>query len=102
MAHGEHHISSTKTNLVIFGLLVIATGLTVWAPSWELGSPFGPLVAFSIATFKAYLVLAYFMHLKYDVRSNTLIFFSSFIFLAILAAYVLLDVFTRVAEVSPL
>lgn len=97
----EHHVMPTSTNLKVFGLLILATILTVWAPSWGLGA-MGPVVAFLIASFKAFLVLAYFMHLKYDDRLNLAIIASTLFFLALLVAFVVIDRVSRVIEVSPL
>ena len=97
----HHHVSSTATNLKVFGLLILATILTVVAPSLHLGA-LGPVVAFAIASFKAFLVLAYFMHLKYDDKLNIVIIGSTLFFLALLIAFVVLDMATRVSEVSPL
>ena len=98
---GEHHIATTGQNMVILILLLILTGLTVWAPNWGLGH-WGPVVAFAIASTKAYLVLAYFMHLKYDKRENTAIIASTLFFLILLVAFCVIDIVTRITEVSPL
>ena len=63
---------------------------------------FAGLVAFAIAFAKAMLVMAYFMGLKYDEKSNRIIFSLGFIFLALLFAICALDIWTRVKEVSTL
>ena len=48
-----------------------------------------------IATFKAYLVVLYFMHLKYDITYNKVIFASAIIFVIILYLFSVFDVITR-------
>ncbi|MEC9282709.1 MAG: cytochrome C oxidase subunit IV family protein, partial [Bdellovibrionota bacterium] len=47
-------------------------------------------------TVKAYFVLAYFMHLKWDSVMNRVLIGSSFFFLALLAIFVFLDEMTRI------
>jgi cytochrome c oxidase subunit 4 len=46
--------------------------------------------------------MAYFMHLKYDVVLNRVIFGMGFIFLALLFAITAMDIWSRVLVVSPL
>ena len=53
--HEEHHIVSPRTYLMVFGALLVGTGLTVGAAFVEMG-PFNPVVAILIACVKAVLV----------------------------------------------
>ena len=65
--HTEHHITPLSTYLKIAGALFVLTFLTVGMHALRnYTSPFSPLIAFSIAGVKAYLVMAYFMHLKFE------------------------------------
>ena len=49
----------------IWGLLLVLTGVTVWAAGIDLGF-LNVVVALGIATLKASLVILIFMHLKYE------------------------------------
>jgi cytochrome c oxidase subunit 4 len=103
MAHNqdEHHITPLSTYLKIAGGLFLLTFLTVGAHVLrEHFEPFSAVIAFTIAAIKAYLVMAWFMHLKYDVPSNRIIFATGFIFLALLFGISMLDIYTRVAQSS--
>ena len=50
--------------LAVFGVLMLGTLLTVWASSWKVAVPAAIVIALAIASVKAGLVAAYFMHLK--------------------------------------
>lgn len=103
MAHNqdEHHITPLSTYLKIAGGLFLLTFLTVGAHVLrEHFEPFSAVIAFTIAAIKAYLVMAWFMHLKYDVPSNRIIFATGFIFLALLFGISMLDIYTRISQSS--
>ncbi len=101
--HDEHHITPMSTYLKIGGALFALTFLTIGAHVLrEHFEPFSALIAFAIAGVKAYLVMAWFMHLKYDVPLNRLIFATGFLFLALLFGISMLDILTRVAQSSVL
>lgn len=99
--HEAHHIIPLKTYWVIFGALIALTVITVAAAKVDFGA-FNAVVAFGIASVKAGLVLAYFMHLKYDNKLNWVIIGSGVFFLVILWIFVILDMFTRVPHSSTL
>lgn len=81
-AHHAHvHVTPFWPMFWVFAILLVLTALTVWSSNihgvW-IGNThieFGPtphiLLALVIATVKALLVAAYFMHLKYDNPMNT-------------------------------
>lgn len=99
--HEEHHIiPAALLTKILFALLGL-TVLTVVTAQMHLGAIAG-LVAFAIAGFKAYLVMAYFMGLKYDSASNRWIFASGFFFLLVLFFFCILDILTRVGQSSTL
>lgn len=101
--HEEHHITPMSTYLKIGGALFALTFLTIGAHVLrEHFQPFSAVIAFAIASVKAYLVMAFFMHLKYDVPSNRIIFATGFIFLALLFGISMLDILTRVIQTSVL
>ncbi|WP_413559502.1 cytochrome C oxidase subunit IV family protein [Bdellovibrio sp. HCB209] len=97
------HISPTSMYLKVAGALFGLTILTVVAHQFHhaMGA-FAPIVAFGIAAVKATLVLLYFMHLKDDNNMNRVIFASGFFFLIVLLFFSVVDLVTRVHEISPL
>ena len=74
MAHKteEHHIIPFDTYIKVFATLIGFTFLTVVASRFDFGE-LNTIIAFLIATIKAVLVLAFFMHLKYDNLLNRVI-----------------------------
>lgn len=101
--HEEHHVTPFNVYMKVAGALFALTFLTIIAHHFKafLGPTAGP-VAFIIALVKAFLVMAWFMHLKYDKPLNRVIFSTGFLFLALLFAMCALDIFSRVAETSTL
>jgi len=95
--HSEHHITPLSTYLKVAGALFILTFLTIGFHSIRqyLG-PLAPIIAFLIAGVKAFLVLAWFMHLKYDRPSNRIIFASGFFFLLLLFLISVMDIYSRI------
>lgn len=101
-AHVEHHIMPfeiyIKVSLALFVLTFLTVGAHVLKEHYPVLQPAGGVVAFAIAAVKAYLVMAFFMHLKYDVPSNRIIFSMGFIFLGIFIFFCALDIYTRVFQ----
>ncbi len=79
---------------MIFLSLMAGTGLTVWAAFQNFG-PFNIVIALAIASFKATLVVLYFMHARYSPRRTHLVIVSSVFWLAIMLALTLSDYSTR-------
>jgi len=89
------HISSVKLYIGIWLALLAGTGLTVFAAYVDLG-PFNTIVALSIATIKAILVVLFFMHVKYAHEKMTkLVIVTAIFFLFILLALSMADYSTR-------
>ncbi|ADW67168.1 cytochrome C oxidase subunit IV family protein [Granulicella tundricola] len=65
--HVEHHIVSPLQYSYVFATLLLFTAITVGAAYVELGV-FNPIVALGIASFKAVVVILFFMHVKYQSR----------------------------------
>ena len=63
--HADHHIVTPLTYCIVFGTLLVFTGITVGAAFIDLGI-FNPVVALAIACFKAVIVILFFMHVKYQ------------------------------------
>lgn len=55
-----------KAYLAVFAALAVFTVVTVWASTWKTSTPMHIGVALIIATIKASLVAAIFMHLKWE------------------------------------
>jgi cytochrome c oxidase subunit IV len=91
----EHvHPSSSRIYLVILGLLLVLTCVTVGAAYVDFGS-FNLIIAVLIATVKATLVAMFFMHLRHDPPLNAIIFVSSLIFLGLFLLFPLIDIQSR-------
>ncbi|MCM2370848.1 cytochrome C oxidase subunit IV family protein [Aporhodopirellula aestuarii] len=76
--------------LAVFFALVILTIITVAQASLDLGS-FDVAVVMGIATIKAILVGAFFMHLIADKPFNIIVFLSSFVFVGLFVIFTLSD-----------
>lgn len=94
-SNGEHHLMSLKTHYAVIGALFFLTVITVWVAQFDFGV-LNVAIALGVATVKAYFVMAYFMHLKWDSVMNRVLILSSFGFLALLAIFCFLDFYTRV------
>ncbi len=96
MARNEqHHITPIKTFLMVYASLIALTIITVLtALNLDIGVLNTPL-AMLIATIKVLIVMAWFMHLKYDNRLNRLTIASAFFFLLLFYGITAADVFTR-------
>jgi cytochrome c oxidase subunit IV len=94
----EHHIVSPKVYFTIFGLLMLCTFLTVKAAEFDLNQYFSGLniiVALVIATFKASLVVLFFMHGKYSPKRTQLVIICSVFWLAVMLFMTMSDYISR-------
>jgi cytochrome c oxidase subunit 4 len=91
----SEHVSSLKLYIGIWLALLAGTLLTVIAAGFDLG-PFNAVVALTIATIKATLVVLFFMHVKYAHEKLTkVVIISALFWLAILLALSMADYTTR-------
>ena len=102
--HGEHnpiaHVASTRLLITVFVALVALTFLTVWqGTQLELGS-MEVVVVLVIATIKAGLVIAYFMHLRYDKPLNAFAFLFSLFFVALFLGLTIADAWSYRPDVD--
>jgi cytochrome c oxidase subunit IV len=88
------HIASVKSYVGIFLVLMVLTTVTVLVAYVNLGQ-LNKVVALSIASFKATLVILYFMHVKYSSRLTKLVVMSGFFFLIILLGLTMVDYGSR-------
>lgn len=98
MSEHDHtnHIVSPKTYLAIILTLMALTGITVWAAFVDLGQ-FNIVVALVIATFKATLVVLFFMHAKYSPKRTQLVIIAGIFWLALLLLLTMSDYISRIA-----
>ncbi len=100
--HSEaHHTIEFSTYINIFITLLVLTVITVAASRFDFGE-WNTIIAFAIATVKAFLVLAYFMHLKYDNMLNRAAILCAVFFLVVLFFFCKIDDLTRVIQHSVL
>ena len=88
------HVSSVKMYVGIFLTLMVLTAVTIAVAFVSLGE-FNKVVALGIASFKATLVVLYFMHVKYASRLTKLVIVTGFFFLAILLGETMIDYASR-------
>jgi cytochrome c oxidase subunit IV len=88
------HIVSKKTYALIFGILLLLTGLTTAIGYVDLGR-LNVVVALAIAAIKGVLVVLFFMHLAYSRRLTQLTIVAALAWLALLISLTLADVLTR-------
>lgn len=95
-AHGHDdgavhaHVSSSIFYVGVFVALLCLTAMTVGQSYVDLGSLNIALVVL-IASLKASLVVAFFMHLRWDNKFNALIFISTILFIGVFFAYTMND-----------
>jgi cytochrome c oxidase subunit 4 len=91
----SEHILSSKLYYGIWAALLVLTLVTAGVATIDLG-PFNTIVALVIATFKALLVVLFFMHVKYTSEKLTkMVIISSIFWLLILLLLSLADYGTR-------
>jgi cytochrome c oxidase subunit 4 len=87
----KHRVCPVSTYVWVFLALMLGTFLTVYVAFIDLG-PLNIAVALAIAGAKTFLVLTFFMHLKWAARINWMCAGVSVLFLAALIAFVAADV----------
>ena len=93
----SEHILPRKLYYVIWITLLVLTVVTALVATVDLG-PFNTIVALLIASFKAVLVILFFMHVKYASEKLTkTVIFAAIFWLLILLALSLADYGTRLA-----
>ena len=79
--HDAHEALAPPSRYVlIWVLLLVATGLTYWTAKMHIPEPWGNVVALGIATGKSTLVVLFFMHLWEHGGANRLILMVSILF----------------------
>jgi cytochrome c oxidase subunit 4 len=70
MSEHSGHIVPARLYWVVWSILIVCTILTAWVATIDLGK-FNTVVALTIATFKATLVVLIFMQVKYTSEKMT-------------------------------
>ena len=90
----QHHIVSYRILVGIWLALLVLTALTVGITRVELGG-YKVLGALTIACAKAGLVIAFFMHMKYEGKLLRWLLFLALVTLAIFIGFTFFDVLYR-------
>ena len=90
----EHHAVPVRINMLVWAALLMLTAITVGVTSFDFGF-LNVVVALSVATTKAGLVILWFMHLRYEGRVIRLMVFTAFVILAIAIGFTFFDVAYR-------
>jgi cytochrome c oxidase subunit 4 len=90
----KDHVTDPKTYFLVFGALLILTGVTTWVSFMDLGH-LNTLIALTIAFTKAALVVLFFMHVRHSSRLTKIVVTTAFLWLIILFGFTLSDYFTR-------
>jgi cytochrome c oxidase subunit IV len=91
---GGHHIIPFAIYIKVISALLVLTVITVAAAQVDFGH-MNTVIAMLIASIKAGLVLAFFMHLKYDDKLYLVAFLTGVFFLIVLYFFSVTDFYTR-------
>src|SRR3954452_19309860 len=91
----SEHIVPVKIYVTIFLALLLGTALTVMAAFVDFPWQLNTIVALTIATIKATLVVLFFMHARYSTRLVWVIVAAALFWMAILFAFTFADFNTR-------
>ena len=96
-AHHEPHVLSIGLYLMVFGILIVGTILTVIVASFDLDQVFtgaNTLMALLIAFVKTSFVVLFFMHVKYSGKLVWLCAVGAILWLGIMFAFKMSDYLT--------
>ncbi len=92
--HSEHHIVTPFQYTLVFATLLVGTALTVIAAYFDMG-PLNPILALGIASFKAVVVILFFMHVKFQSRLIKMTVGAGFFTFLVLITMTLSDYISR-------
>jgi cytochrome c oxidase subunit IV len=84
--------SSVKIYLTVFAGLALLTGLTVLLSYMSLPHHVAIVLAVLIAVTKCTLIMAFFMHLRFEPKTILALFFTALFFVVFLALFLLPDI----------
>ena len=88
------HVDSAGTYILVFAGLIGLTLATTAVAFVDLG-PFSVVAALGIATCKMLLVALWFMHVRHSSRLTKLVLCGALLWLAIMLAFTMADIWTR-------
>ena len=91
----SEHIVQPRIYVTIFLALMVGTTVTVIAAFYDFPGPLNAVIALTIASIKATLVVLYFMHVRYSGRLIWLVIVAALLWLAIMFAITFSDYWTR-------
>ena len=91
----SEHIVHPRVYISILLVLMVGTGLTVFAAYYDFPGPLNAVVALTIAVVKATFVILYFMHVRYSPQLTRLVVVGGFFWLFILIAITMSDYLSR-------
>lgn len=94
MKDAPEHIVSNRILTGVWLALIALTGLTIWVSRLDLGA-YRVWGALAIASLKGGLVIAFFMHMKYEGRLLRWLLFVALLTLAIFIGFTFFDVLYR-------
>ncbi|PLX86766.1 MAG: cytochrome-c oxidase [Desulfuromonas sp.] len=94
MTEKAPHIVNSRTFVIVWLLLLALTAATVGASRLDLG-PLNIWAALGIASVKSALVIAFFMHMKYEGRLLRICLLATLVVLAIFIGFTFFDVLYR-------
>jgi cytochrome c oxidase subunit 4 len=94
MIDSRHHIVSYTKLTTVWLVLLALTGLTIWVSRLDLGA-YRVWGALAIASLKGGLVIAFFMHMKYEGKLLRWLLFVALLTLAIFIGFTFFDVLYR-------
>jgi len=92
--HAEHHVVQPITYIIVFGTLLAGTLITVLAADVDMGV-FNPIIALGIASFKAVVVILFFMHVKWQSKLIKMTVGAGFFTFLVLITMTLSDYISR-------
>lgn len=90
----QSHVTSYRTLAIVLVFLLLLTTLTINVTSFNL-KLWNVVLALLIAGFKGYLVMTYFMHLKYENRVIRLFVFVVLMLFVVIFAITFIDYLYR-------
>ena len=92
--HGEHHIVTPLQYCYVFGTLLLFTAITVGVAFLDLKWA-NPVIALAIASFKAVVVVLFFMHAAYQSRLIKMTIAAGFFMFLVLVSMTMTDYISR-------
>ena len=92
--HAQHHIVTPLQYTYVFGTLLLFTGITVGAAYIDLKWA-NPVIALGIASFKAVIVILFFMHAAYQSRLIKMTIGAGFFMFLVLITMTMTDYISR-------